>query len=168
MTKLNDTQLILLTSAAQRDDGALLPAPDTITVPVERLHKAIGMLITKGLAAEMPVANATLALRSEGDNHIGAAITDTGRTAIGVENPSGSDEHVPPAVAIKPERETKAGNVLAMLQREQGATLAELVESTGWLPHTTRAALTGLRKKGHAIDKSKRGEETCYNIVVAG
>ena len=30
-----------------------------------------------------------------------------------------------------------------------------MVEATGWLPHTTRAALTGLRQKGYAIEKSK-------------
>jgi DNA-binding MarR family transcriptional regulator len=42
-----------------------------------------------------------------------------------------------------------------LLQREEGATLGELIDATGWLPHTTRAALTGLRKKGHAIEKTK-------------
>lgn len=51
-----------------------------------------------------------------------------------------------------------------MVKRGEGATLAELVEATGWLPHTTRAALTGLRKKGHTIAKTKRGEATCYRI----
>ena len=52
-----------------------------------------------------------------------------------------------------------------MLQRTDGATLSELIAATGWLPHTTRAALTGLRKKGHAIDKSKRDGATCYRIA---
>ena len=33
------------------------------------------------------------------------------------------------------------------------------------LPHTTRAALTGLRKKGHAVDKFKRDDVTCYRIA---
>ncbi len=60
---------------------------------------------------------------------------------------------------------TKSAAVIALLERESGATLAELVAATGWLPHTTRAALTGLRKKGHVIERSKRGEETCYRIV---
>ena len=48
-----------------------------------------------------------------------------------------------------------------------GATLAELVEATGWLPHTTRAALTGFRKKGHVIERSKRSDVTCYRIAAA-
>ena len=73
----------------------------------------------------------------------------------------------PPAEA-GPARVTKAGLVLGLLKREQGATLAELVEATGWLPHTTRAALTGLRKKGHAIEKTKRDDVTCYRLAEAG
>jgi DNA-binding IclR family transcriptional regulator len=61
---------------------------------------------------------------------------------------------------------SKISVVLDLLRREQGATLAELVEATGWLPHTTRAALTGLRKKGHALEKSERDDTTCYRIAV--
>ncbi|MEI9927839.1 MAG: DUF3489 domain-containing protein [Sphingomonas sp.] len=64
-------------------------------------------------------------------------------------------------------KETKAALVLKMLQRDDGATLAELTAATNWLPHTTRAALTGLRKKGHSIDKGKRGDTTCYRIAMA-
>jgi hypothetical protein len=33
-----------------------------------------------------------------------------------------------------------------------------MVAATGWLPHTTRAALTGLKKKDHVLERSKRGE----------
>lgn len=55
--------------------------------------------------------------------------------------------------------------VLALLRRNEGARLAELVEATGWLPHTTRAALTGLKKKGHVITKAKRDGATCYYIA---
>ncbi len=71
------------------------------------------------------------------------------------------------APAIKPERQTKTATVIALLRRDEGATLAELVAATGWLPHTTRAALTGLKKKGHVIDKTKRDDATCYRIVEA-
>jgi DNA-binding IclR family transcriptional regulator len=55
-----------------------------------------------------------------------------------------------------------------LLRRADGATLAELVEATGWLPYTTRAALTGLRHKGHVIEKTRRGDMTCYRIAEAG
>ena len=62
-------------------------------------------------------------------------------------------------------RTTKIGAVIALLQRAGGATLQELTEASGWQPHSTRAALTDLRKKGHVIDKSKRDEITCYRIT---
>ena len=62
-------------------------------------------------------------------------------------------------------RKTKIGKVTALLQRDDGATLDEMITETGWLPHTARAAMTGLRKKGHAIERSKRGETTCYRIT---
>lgn len=61
---------------------------------------------------------------------------------------------------------SKSSLVLDMLQRPQGATIAQLVAATGWLPHTTRAALTGLKKKGHEISSKKaEGEERVYRVV---
>jgi DNA-binding MarR family transcriptional regulator len=71
------------------------------------------------------------------------------------------------ADAPAPGSATKSATVLKLLQREQGATLPELVEATGWQPHTTRAMLTGLRKKGHAIERRKRGDLSCYHLPVA-
>lgn len=62
-------------------------------------------------------------------------------------------------------RETKNDKVIALLKRKQGATLDELVKATGWLPHTTRAAMTGLKKKGQTIERDKRGEVSCYRIT---
>ena len=60
---------------------------------------------------------------------------------------------------------SKIAQVVNMLERRGGAPLAELAEHTGWLPHTTRAALTGLRKKGHVIGKESREGVTVYSIV---
>lgn len=68
------------------------------------------------------------------------------------------------AAAIVSKAPTKSARVLTLLQREVGATLQELVEATGWKAHTTRAALTGLRQKGHAIERRKRGDLTCYHL----
>jgi DNA-binding MarR family transcriptional regulator len=62
--------------------------------------------------------------------------------------------------------ETKQARVIALLERDTGATLAELIAVTGWLPHTTRAPLTGLRHKGLVLDKSKREDgTTVYRIT---
>ncbi|AOL22587.1 Protein of unknown function (DUF3489) [Erythrobacter litoralis] len=40
---------------------------------------------------------------------------------------------------------TKTEKVVELLKRSKGASLEELTKATGWLPHTTRAAMTGLR-----------------------
>jgi hypothetical protein len=79
-----------------------------------------------------------------------------------------------PAVADKPAptpdraRGTKQALVLGLLQRKQGASLAELVAATSWRPHTTRAALTRLRQGGHDLQKEKRDTgETAYRIEPA-
>ncbi len=71
------------------------------------------------------------------------------------------------AAAVNTPRQTKSALVLSLLRRDEGATLTELVAATGWQPHTTRAALTGLRKKGHVLEKTKRDEVTCYRIAAA-
>jgi hypothetical protein len=54
-----------------------------------------------------------------------------------------------------PRPDSKLGIVLALLQADQGASLAKLTAVTNWLPHTTRAALTGLRKRGYLIATEK-------------
>lgn len=74
----------------------------------------------------------------------------------------------PLGVVKSPTSVSKIAQVIALLGRTGGATLADLVGSTGWLPHTTRAALTGLRKKGHVIAKESRDGVSVYNIGQAG
>ncbi len=60
---------------------------------------------------------------------------------------------------------TKSAQVIALLERSEGASLAELVAATGWLPHTTRAALTGLRKKRYEIARTSVEGVTRYTII---
>ena len=63
-------------------------------------------------------------------------------------------------------RPTKRATVIAMLSRDQGSTLADLMDATGWLPHTTRAALTGLRQKGYLLERTRADEApSIYRIV---
>jgi hypothetical protein len=65
-----------------------------------------------------------------------------------------------------PRRGTKIAGVIELLQGSDGVTLAELVANTGWLPHTARAALTGLRKRGYAIviDRADKARGSVYRI----
>ena len=66
-----------------------------------------------------------------------------------------------------PKRATKQDLVVELLHREGGASLSSIIEATGWLPHTARASLTGLRKKGHDVARSKVDGETRYSIAAA-
>ena len=63
---------------------------------------------------------------------------------------------------------SKSSLVLAMLQRPEGATIAQIVTATSWLPHTTRAALTGLKKKGYQVTSEKAEDEERVYRVAAG
>ena len=71
------------------------------------------------------------------------------------------------SIARAPRPERKIAKVTRLLERAEGASLDEMVAATGWLPHTTRAALTGLKKKGHAIAKTKVDDVTRYTITKA-
>lgn len=59
---------------------------------------------------------------------------------------------------------TKGSTILALLQRSEGATLEQLVDATGWLPHTTRAALTGIKRRGHVLTSEKVDGVRTYRI----
>ena len=59
---------------------------------------------------------------------------------------------------------TKTDQLLTMLQTPDGVSIEELSDRFGWMQHTTRAALTGLRKKGHAVIRGKQGSVTVYRI----
>lgn len=64
--------------------------------------------------------------------------------------------------------EPKAKLVERLLKARNGASLAELVEATGWQSHTCRAFLTGLRKKGKALVRDKRKDgTTIYKLTTA-
>lgn len=173
MIKLTDMQLVLLTTAAGRVDGNLLPPAQSLGRYGERIRRAVEILINKAFAAEISVEDKDRSWREDAGQFFGVAITDAGRTAIGWEEqvepaiPAAQDEPQNPPSSV-PLSGSKAAGVLALLERAEGATLADLMDATGWLPHTTRAALTGLRKKGHRITKDKRHEVTCYHIPAAG
>jgi hypothetical protein len=179
MTKLTDTQLIILSSASQREDG-LATLPETLKGGAAQ--KVVAKLIASGFLKEVRVKGEQPAWRTNETGHpVGLKVTKAGAAAIGVEHDT-NDETDRPATPNSDEAESRApvkgradqaapragskqALVISLLQREGGATLDELVDATGWLQHTTRAALTGLRKKGNTIEKSKREDDkTAYSI----
>jgi hypothetical protein len=185
MPKLSDTQLMLLSSATQRDGLVVLPA----RLKGGAATKVVKPLLARGLVTEVPSKPDIPAWRrdeTEGQSYA-LVITRAGRKAINVED----EGEQPDQPAEKPARKsrraakpagrkgakraagdrapragTKLALVIDMLGARGGATIDALVKATGWLPHTTRAALTDVRKRGYRIEKA-RGKDgaTRYRIV---
>lgn len=57
--------------------------------------------------------------------------------------------------------------IIGMLEQPYGATIDDLIGATGSLPHTTRAAITGLRKRGYKVTRENGGAggNTCIRPV---
>lgn len=95
-----------------------------------------------------------------------------------VSNPSATRAAKPSGAAAKVKKETLAAApskprkspskqqlVANLLLRVEGATLSDMMAATGWLPHTTRAALTGLKKKGYVLSSDKVDGVRIYRAV---
>ena len=59
----------------------------------------------------------------------------------------------------------KIAMVIELLKRKSGADIDEIRKATDWQTHTVRAALTGLRKKGHVLERTKVNSTSRYSIT---
>ena len=150
---LSKTETRLLTDAAGCEHGLLVLPTTMKATTAERL---LGKFMKSGLITPREHDGST-------EHHL----TPAGYRAIGLKpprRPRASAELPDPAEAGKPG--TKRAVVLDLLGRGEGASLEELITATGWLPHTTRAALSRLRTSGQALVKSVRSDgRTAYRIV---
>ncbi|MBA3910721.1 MAG: hypothetical protein C0524_12760 [Rhodobacter sp.] len=60
-----------------------------------------------------------------------------------------------PALASATRPESKKAQLIGMLRQPDGSTISAISVALGWQAHTTRAAITGLRKGGHAVETAK-------------
>jgi hypothetical protein len=85
---------------------------------------------------------------------------------VGASAPADPDDTGEVATTVTPRAGSKLARVISLLQRSNGATIPNLTEATGWLPHTTRAALTGLRKRGYAVVRERvDARDSVYRIA---
>ena len=163
MTKLTDTQRVILSAASQRTDRLALPLPKSLKGGAA--HKVVNALIEKGLLKEVK-ANRKLGdpvWRETDDCHgLTLIITDGGFAAMGLEvEPQKPKAEKPEQKLVASERKTREGTkqalVIEMLRRPEGATIAEIAEATTWASHTTRGFMAAALKKklGLAIDSEK-------------
>jgi hypothetical protein len=188
MTKLSDTQLVILTAACQRTNQMALPLPEHLRGGAAQ--KVVSALLAKGLLAEVAAGRDDPVWRENEDGQgITLVATEAARDALGIEpadGPTGARTAATAAGAAADSaapqephagrtgarkgavREgTKQAQVVAMLKRAEGATIAQIVEATGWQQHTVRGALAGALKRrlGLTIASEKvEGRGRVYKI----
>ena len=177
MTKLSDTQSVILSAAAQRTDRFALPLPKSLKGGAA--HKVVSALVAKGLLKEVKAnrkLNDPVWRETDEGRLVTLVITDAGLVAIGIEpdepKEPASEAPAPPQPTASKERKpregTKQQQMIDLLRRPKGATLAEIVEATGWQQHTIRGAMAGALKKklGLTITSEKDNSRgRVYRIV---
>jgi hypothetical protein len=182
--KLTDTQLVILSAAAQRDNRCLV-APQNLKGSAAQ--KVVTKLIAAGFAKEIKAKPGAPVWRrdEQAGQSYSLKLTAAGARAIAIDESSTPDEGTEdggqleqaaasqPAIdrltraPSAPREGTKLAQVIELLRRHDGATIGDLTAATGWLAHTTRAALTGLRKRGYAVtinrSNKERGSIYCIN-----
>ena len=191
--KLTDTQFAILSEASQRKDRCLI-APSTLKGGTAQ--KLAAKLLTAGLVREIKAKTGMEAWRrdEETGQAYSLKLTDAGLKAIAADERElqpvsstavlpNTNEGLPKAkiatniaatrnnttepTSPAPRQGTKIARVIELLERDQGAKLDELIAATGWLPHTARAALTGLRHRGYDVrlERGETGRASVYRAV---
>jgi hypothetical protein len=177
--KLTDTQAIILSTASNRPENIALPLPNGLVGAAAKM--AVAKMIERGWLQEVDAnlrRNEPL-WRETGDGHGTTLVaTEAGLLAIGIEPVVAKTvvairEHTAKTPAPKPRAQragTKQAQIIAMLQRPEGATIAEIVVATGWLAHSARGLISGGLKKKLSLpvtaDKLE-GRGTVYRIAGA-
>jgi hypothetical protein len=178
--KFTEPQLVMMSAAARRADRCLEPPND---LKENAARNLAAKLLSAGLAREVGAKAGAAVWRRDEDagRSYSLKLTAVGMKTIAAENetaPSNSTEDASsadrqdpaapaaPALTAPPRKGTKIAQVIVLLQRAGRATLNDVIAATNWLPHTSRAALTGLRKRGYAIERRGQGEGASRYVII--
>jgi len=191
MPKLTDTQLVILSAAAQRKDHAVLPLPKSLKVKGTAITKLLDGLRKKGLLEEKPAPHGTETWRKGKDGQrLMLVITEVGLEAL--DGKPAGDQKDQARRGEAPTKNATAGRtrkgrkpkgdgsasaarpgskqalLIDLLKRKSGATIDELVKATGWQAHSVRGAISGALKNklGLAVASEKDdGRGRVYRIA---
>ena len=196
LAKLSDAQVAILIDAVQREDLCILPPK---TLKGGALQKVAAKLLREGFVREvksrtgMPIwrrddeAGQSYSLKLTATGIKAVSADDTNSRPAGAVNASSKisggslkSKNAPAANELEnptsnapstsaPRDGSKIAHVITLLQRDQGARLDELIAATGWMPHTARAALTGLRRRGYDVrlERGEKGQASVYRASAA-
>ena len=168
MTKLTDTQTLILSAGAQRPENIALPLPKGLAGAAAKM--AVTKMIERGWLQEVDanLRRGEPLWRETGDGHgTTLIVTDAGLLAIGIEpmvvkTVIAIRKHVAETTVLKVptiRAGTKQATLIAMLREPEGATIEEIMAATGWLSHTVRGAIAGALKKKLGLDVSSEKDD---------
>lgn len=164
--QLSDAQAVILSTACAREDGAIFPV--TASLKGGAVGNVCKSLLKQGLIEEIAATDLNTVWRHDEERGpITLRATPLAYSTLGItdENDETPPAETPPA-RVQCRKGTKQETLIEMLRAEGGATIDEIVEATGWQPHTVRGAMSGALKKklGLTITSEKvegRGRVYC-------
>ena len=176
MTKLTETQTIVLTAGAQRPDNLAMPLPKGLAGAAAKM--SVTKMIEHGWLQEVDASSSRgdPLWRETGDGYgTTLVVTDAGLLAIGIEpvvvkTVVAMREHATKASEVvkpTPRVGTKQAMLISLLQAPEGATMEAMTAATGWQVHSLRGIMSGAlgKKKGLTVTSAKEnGKCRVYRI----
>ena len=145
--QLSDAQVVILSTACAREDGAVFPV--TASLKGGAVGNVCKSLLKQGLIEEIAATDLNTVWRHEEERGpITLRATPLAYSTLGITDEQ--DETPPaetPTAPVQRRKGTKQETLIEMLRAEGGATIDEIVEATGWQAHTVRGAMSGALKK---------------------
>ena len=144
--QLTDIQAVILSAACAREDGLIFPI--TAKVKGGAVGNICKSLLKRRVIEEVQASDLNTVWRHDEERGpITLRATPLAYVTLGITD---GDEKPDESVEILATQRRKGGKqamLIEMLKTPEGVTIQQIVEATGWQPHTVRGAISGALKK---------------------